>query len=56
MIIKIFKISTEEMWNVRHKDGLIKFIEREVGMTFSNKLTISQLMLYLPKENYYRVR
>ena len=56
MVIKIFKISTKEMWTIRNKDGLCEFIRQETGNTLDSKLTIFQLMQYLPKQNYHRVR
>jgi hypothetical protein len=56
MIIKVFKISTMEMWTVHNKAELIKLIEQETGIYVSNKLSIDQLMRYLPIENYCRVQ
>lgn len=56
MVIKIFKISTKEMWTMSNKDALRDFIEQEVGIKPTNKLTITRLMQYLPKENYCRVK
>lgn len=56
MVIKIFKISTKEMWTLRNKDGLCEFISQETGQELDNKMTVFQLMQYLPKQNYHRVR
>ena len=56
MVIKIFKISTKEMWTIRNKDGLCEFINQETGEIPDDKLTIFQLMQYLPKQNYHRVK
>lgn len=56
MIIKIFKINTKEMWTMRNKMGLIKFIYHETGYCLSNTMTINQIIKYLPKENYYRIK
>ena len=56
MIIKIFKISTMEMWILRHKKGLIEFIEQEINVIIPNSLTINDMIICLPKENYYRVK
>lgn len=56
MIIKIFKISTAEMWTLRNKKRLIAFIERETGMYVSEKLTVNTLIKYLPVEDYHRVK
>ena len=56
MIIKIFKISTKEMWIMRNKAALCEFINQEIGAIPYDKLTIDKLIKYLPKENYYRVK
>ena len=56
MIIKVFKISTAEMCTVRDKRALMKFIEKETSSLVSDKLTIEQLMRYLPIEDYCRVK
>lgn len=56
MIIKIFKISTKEMWTIRNKDGLCEFIGQETGKYPDNKLTVFKLMEYLPKQDYHRVK
>lgn len=56
MITKIFKVSTAEMWTLRNKQRLILFVERETGSLVSNKLTIDQLIKYLPVEDYCRVK
>lgn len=55
MIIKIFKISTMEMWTLRGKDTLIDFIEKETNMIVPKKLTIKQLIKYLPVECYHYI-
>lgn len=55
MVIKVFKISTKEMWTIKNKEALCKFIAQEVGVKPDEKLTIFKLMQYLPVENYYRV-
>ena len=56
MIIKIFKISTAEMWMLKNKKSLMLFVEKETGMFVSDKLNIEQLVKYLPVENYYWVK
>lgn len=56
MIVKIFKISTKEMWTMYNKRGLIAFVKQETGFTISDKMTIKQIVKYLPVENYYRVK
>lgn len=56
MIIKIFKVSTAEMWTFKNKQRLILFIEGETGRSVSSKLTINQLIEYLPVEDYCRVK
>jgi hypothetical protein len=56
MIIRIFKISTKEMWKLNGKKSLVQFIEQETNTFTSDKLTIDQLIKYLPKEEYYRMK
>ena len=56
MVIKIFKISTKEMWTMKNKESLCEFIANEVGKRPDEKLTIFNLVKLLPKENYYRVK
>ena len=56
MIVKIFKISTAEMWTIRNKDALVKFIEQETKNCVPLRLAIDQLVKYLPVENYCRVK
>lgn len=54
MMIKIFKISTMEMWTMHNKRELVKFIEQETCNYVSSTMTIAQLMKYLPVEDYCR--
>ena len=56
MVIKIFKISTKQMWTIGNKASLCEFIYQETGKRPDDKLTIFKLVQYLPKENYYRVK
>lgn len=56
VIIKVFKISTAEMWTIRNKKALVKFIEQETESYASERLTIDQLIRYLPIEDYCRVK
>ena len=56
MIIKIFKISTKEMWICKDKNAFIDFVEQETGMIFSKRLTIEKLMKYLPIEDYHYIK
>ena len=56
MIIKVFKISTSEMWTMRDKKALMQFIKQETDVYVSDKLTVDQLMRYLPIEDYCRVK
>ena len=55
MITKIFKLSTQEMWTLQKKEDLVYFIERETGIKANPKLSIKELIKYLPVENYCRV-
>ena len=56
MVIKIFKISTKEMFTMKNKKALCDFINQETGVTPDNKMTIFKLIQYLPRENYHRVK
>ena len=56
MIIRIFKISTMEMWTLPNKQALIEFIEAETGTLVSEKFTIKTLLKYLPVEDYCYVK
>ena len=56
MIIKIFKISTKEMYTFKNKIWLHKFIQSEVSKNPSLKLPIDKMVKYLPVEDYYRAR
>lgn len=56
MIIKIFKISTKEMWTIPNKQELCRFIQTETRVAPNQNLTIFKLIEYLPKSNYYRVK
>lgn len=52
MIVKVFKISTMEIWTMHNKKELVKFIEQETQNYVSDTMTIEQLMKHLPIENY----
>lgn len=56
MIIKIFKISTKEMFTFKNKFWLHQFIQTETKQYPSLKLPVDKLAKYLPVEDYYRVR
>ena len=55
MIIKIFKVSTKEMYIFHNKMELIDYIRNVIGVPVFRNTTISQLLEYLPKENYCRI-
>ena len=56
MIIKIFKISTKEMYTFKNQFWLHQFIQKETNKHPSLSLPINKLTKYLPVEDYYRVR
>lgn len=56
MIIKIFRISTKEMYTFRNKYTLRRFIIDVTNKYPSDRLTIDKLVKYLPVEDYYRAR
>lgn len=56
MIIKIFKISTKEMYTFKNKFELYSFVMATTNRYPSYQLPIDRLVEYLPVEDYYRVR
>lgn len=55
MIVRIFKISTAEMWTLKNKQELLRFIKQEINMIASSNLTIQKLTSYFPVEEYHIV-
>ena len=55
MIIKIFKISTKEMYTFQNKHELYSFIKENTNAYPSLSTTIDQLIRCLPVEDYCRV-
>ena len=55
MIIKIFKISTKEMYTFNNKIELFDFVKNVIGGHIFYNKTIPQLIAYLPVEDYCRV-
>lgn len=56
LIIKIFKISTQEMWKFKNKNALREFVMENILCIPSKHATIKELISYLPVEEYYRVK
>lgn len=56
MIIKIYKLSTRELWTMHNKNALVDFVTNEIGLRPSCSLTIPQLIQYLPVEDYHRMK
>jgi hypothetical protein len=56
MIIKIFKISTAEMWTFYNKQALREYVISNVLCAPSRYATIDELIQYLPVEDYCRVK
>ena len=56
MTIKIFKISTMEMWILKNKNALVDFIEQETNIIMPRLFTIKQLLAYLPIEDYHYIQ
>ena len=55
MTIRIFKISTQEMWTFSSKEELRKFVVRNVLCIPSKNVTVKELIGYLPVEEYCRI-
>lgn len=56
MIIKIFKISTAEMWTFYNKQALREYVIRNVLCAPSKYATVKELIQYLPIEDYCRIK
>ena len=56
MIIKIFKISTKEMYKLKNKNELRDFIIYSVNKYPSKKDTIKKMISYLPCNEYYKMK
>lgn len=55
MIIKIFKISTLEMYVFKNKNAFFSFVQN-LDRTATHNMTIKQMENLLPKKEYYRVK
>lgn len=55
MVIKIFKISTKELYTFRNKLELYTFIQEVTNRYPSFNTKIDALIQYLPVEDYCRV-
>lgn len=55
MIIKIFKISTKELYTFKNKNELFYFVKEITNMPILYSTTIPQIIAYLPVEDYCRV-
>jgi hypothetical protein len=56
MIIKVFKVSTAEMWTFCNKEAFRKYVVSNVLCVPKSNATIDELMQYLPVEDYCRVK
>ena len=56
MIIRVFKISTAEMWTFSNKQSFRKYVIQNVLCAPSKNATINELMEYLPTEDYCRIK
>lgn len=56
MIIKVFKVSTAEMWTFRNKEVFRKYVISNALCAPKTNATIDELMKYLPVEDYCRVK
>ena len=54
MIIKIFKISTKEMYTFKNKMELFDFVKSIAGVPICYNATIPQIIACLPVEDYCR--
>lgn len=56
MIIKIFKVSTKEMYTFPSKQSFYEYVRLVSGIPLMNNHTIDDLMNYLPVEDYCRLK
>lgn len=56
MIIKVFKVSTAEMWTFYNKKAFRQYVLSNVLCAPKTNATINELMNYLPVEDYCRVK
>lgn len=56
MIIKIFKVSTKEMYTFPNKQSFYEYVRLVSGMPLMYSMTIDNLMNSLPVEDYCRVK
>ena len=56
MVIKIFKVSTTEMWVFANKQAFREYVIHNVLCAPRQNATIDELMRYLPVEDYCRVK
>lgn len=56
MIIRVFKISTAEMWTFYNKQALRKYVIQNVFCLPKKNATVNELIQYLPVEDYCRVK
>jgi hypothetical protein len=55
MIIRVFKVSTKEMYKFQNKYELYMFVREVTNRYPSYSNTIDQLIGYLPVEDYCRI-
>ena len=56
MIVKVFKVSTAEMWTFANKQALRQYVVSNILCVPKKNATINELIRYLPVEDYCRVR
>ena len=56
MIIRIFKVSTAQMWTFYNKQALREYVVQNVLCAPKQNATIDELIGYLPVEDYCRVK
>jgi hypothetical protein len=56
MTIKVFKISTAQMWTFYNKQAFREYVMQNVLCAPKPNATIKELMQYLPVEDYCRVK
>ena len=56
MIIKIFQVSTKQMYTFRNKMEFYNFVRQVVKYPVFYNATIAQLIKYLPQEEYCQIK
>lgn len=55
MIIKLFKITTRELWTFSNKEAFRQFVKKETDSFISSNTTIDEMINMLPRREWSRI-